>query len=122
SKHVDNGLRHFIDYSTAHNGRAAQARFPTRLTLAPAPPSTPGPSQEPALASDQRPIKIVPKGLRSFDANDADFFLELLPGPRDRVGLPDSIRWWKTKIVDTDAIKTFSVAPVYGPLVCGSSS
>src|SRR5262245_32401967 len=31
-----------------------------------------------------KPAKIVPKGLRSFDANDADFFLELLPGPRDR--------------------------------------
>ena len=38
-------------------------------------------------ASDSQPIKIVPKGLRSFDAHDADFFLELLPGPRDREGL-----------------------------------
>ena len=47
--------------------------------------------------SDQRPIKIVPKGLRSFDEHDADFFLELLPGPRDRDGLPESIRFWKTK-------------------------
>ena len=47
--------------------------------------------------SDSRePIKIVPKGLRSFDEHDADFFLELLPGPRDRDGLPDSIRFWKT--------------------------
>lgn len=35
-------------------------------------------------ASDSQIIKIVPKGLRSFDAHDADFFLELLPGPRDR--------------------------------------
>ena len=43
--------------------------------------------------SDQRPIRIVPKGLRSFDEHDADFFLELLPGPRDRDGLPDSIRF-----------------------------
>ena len=50
-----------------------------------------------------RPIKIVPKGLRSFDAHDADFFLELLPGPRDRDGLPDSIRFWKTRIEETDA-------------------
>jgi serine/threonine protein kinase len=52
--------------------------------------------------SDQRPIKIVPKGLRSFDEHDADFFLELLPGPRDRDGLPDSIRFWKTKIEQVD--------------------
>jgi eukaryotic-like serine/threonine-protein kinase len=41
-----------------------------------------------------QPIKIVPKGLRCFDAQAADFFLELLPGPRDRQGLPDGIRFW----------------------------
>ena len=58
-------------------------------------------SQPPTPASDQRPVKIVPKGLRSFDAHDADFFLELLPGPRDRDGLPDSIRFWKTRIEET---------------------
>ncbi|MGB0070032.1 MAG: hypothetical protein WBQ11_18545, partial [Isosphaeraceae bacterium] len=36
------------------------------------------------------PLKIVPKGLRSFDAEDKDFFLELLPGPRRGDGLPES--------------------------------
>ena len=25
-------------------------------------------------------------------------FLDLLPGPRDRDGLPESIRFWKTRI------------------------
>src|SRR5262249_15290396 len=39
---------------------------------------------------DATPPRIVPKGLRSFDARDADFFLQLLPGPRDRNGLPES--------------------------------
>ena len=73
-------------------------------------------------ASDTRPLKIVPKGLRSFDAQDADFFLELLPGPRDRDGLPDSIRFWKTRIEETDADNTFSVGLVYGPSGCGKSS
>ena len=73
-------------------------------------------------SSDQRPIKIVPKGLRSFDANDADFFLELLPGPRDRDGLPDSIRFWKTRIEEMDADNTFSVGLIYGPVGCGKSS
>ena len=43
------------------------------------------------LDSGSQPIRIVPKGLRSFDRHDADFFLELLSGPRDRDGLPDSI-------------------------------
>ena len=55
-----------------------------------------------------RPVTIVPKGLRSFDAHDADFFLELLPGPRDRDGLPDSIRFWKTRIEETDPDNTFA--------------
>jgi hypothetical protein len=72
--------------------------------------------------SDQRPLKIVPKGLRSFDAGDADFFLELLPGPRDREGLPDSIRFWKTRIEALDPDDTFSVGLIYGPSGCGKSS
>ena len=73
-------------------------------------------------SSDSLPIKIVPKGLRSFDAHDADFFLELLPGPRDRDGLPDSLRFWKNRIEATDADNTFSVGLIYGPSGCGKSS
>ena len=69
-----------------------------------------------------RPIRIVPKGLRSFDAEDADFFLELLPGPRDRDGLPESIRFWKRRIEERDPDKTFRVGLVYGPSGCGKSS
>ncbi|HUY35565.1 MAG TPA: protein kinase [Pirellulales bacterium] len=72
--------------------------------------------------SDSQPIKIVPKGLRSFDEHDADFFLELLPGPRDRDGLPDSLRFWKTLIEETDADQTFLVGLIYGPSGCGKSS
>ena len=72
--------------------------------------------------SDSQPIRIVPKGLRSFDAHDADFFLELLPGPRDRDGLPDSIRFWKTRIEEKDADTTFTVGLIYGPSGCGKSS
>jgi serine/threonine protein kinase len=73
-------------------------------------------------SSDSQPIKIVPKGLRSFDAHDSDFFLELLPGPRDRDGLPDSLRFWKTRIEETDPDNTFSVGLIYGPSGCGKSS
>jgi serine/threonine protein kinase/formylglycine-generating enzyme required for sulfatase activity len=72
--------------------------------------------------SSDKVIKVVPKGLRSFDAHDADFFLELLPGPRDRDGLPDSIRFWKTRIEETDPDNTFSVGLIYGPSGCGKSS
>jgi formylglycine-generating enzyme required for sulfatase activity len=64
----------------------------------------------------------VPRGLRAFDAHDAEFFLELLPGPRDREGLPDSIRFWKTRIEETDPEKTFAVGLLCGPSGCGKSS
>ena len=72
--------------------------------------------------SDQPHIKVVPKGLRSFDQHDADFFLELLPGPRDREGLPDSLRFWKDRIEETDPDQTFRVGLIYGPSGCGKSS
>ncbi|MDB5348467.1 MAG: stkP 5 [Schlesneria sp.] len=67
-------------------------------------------------------IKIVPKGLRAYDAHDADFFLELLPGPRDRNGLPDSIRFWKNRVEATEPDDAFSVGLIYGPSGCGKSS
>jgi formylglycine-generating enzyme required for sulfatase activity/serine/threonine protein kinase len=84
--------------------------------------ATPIPSTSTQSDSDQRPIKIVPKGLRSFDEQDADFFLELLPGPRDRDGLPESIRFWKRKIEQIDADRGFKVGLIYGPSGCGKSS
>ena len=83
---------------------------------------TPVPETPTLPESDSKPMKIVPKGLRSFDAHDADFFLELLPGPRDRDGLPDSIRFWKPRIEEQDSDNTFSVGLIYGPSGCGKSS
>ncbi len=73
-------------------------------------------------SSGSRTIRIVPKGLRSFDADDADFFLELLPGPRDRDGLSDSIHFWKKRIEETDSEETFRIGLIYGPSGCGKSS
>jgi serine/threonine protein kinase/formylglycine-generating enzyme required for sulfatase activity len=70
----------------------------------------------------ERELAIVPKGLRSFDADDAHFFLDLLPGPRGRDDVPESIRFWKLKIEETDADRTFSVGLLYGPSGCGKSS
>ena len=68
------------------------------------------------------PIPVVPKGLRAFDVEDADFFLSLLPGPRDRDGLPESVRAWKTRIDTTDPSRSFSVGLLYGPSGCGKTS
>jgi serine/threonine protein kinase/formylglycine-generating enzyme required for sulfatase activity len=75
-----------------------------------------------ASAPPPPPVRIVPKGLRSFDAQDADFFLELLPGPRDREGLPESLRFWKSRVEERDPDKTFRVGLLYGPSGCGKSS
>jgi serine/threonine protein kinase/formylglycine-generating enzyme required for sulfatase activity len=72
--------------------------------------------------SDSLVLKVIPKGLRSFDRNDADFFLELLPGPRDRDGLPESLRFWKTRIESADPDAAFRVGLIYGPSGCGKSS
>ncbi len=68
------------------------------------------------------PLRIVPKGLRCFDAEDTDFFLELIPGPRDRDGLPDIIRFWKTRIESRNPEKAFRAGLIYGPSGCGKSS
>jgi eukaryotic-like serine/threonine-protein kinase len=75
-----------------------------------------------ATPADQPGVKIVPQGLRSFGAEDSDFFLELLPGPRDRDGLPESIRFWKTRIESAGRNNAFSVGLLYGPSGCGKSS
>jgi hypothetical protein len=77
---------------------------------------------ETGLPSDIGSSAIVPKGLRSFDSHDADFFFDLLPGPRDREGLPDCLRFWKRKIEETDVDETFSIGLIYGPSGCGKSS
>jgi serine/threonine protein kinase/formylglycine-generating enzyme required for sulfatase activity len=109
-------LRHW----QASNGGAVSSR----------PASIPGLPTEP-LASinssasqsrEQLPVRIVPKGLRSFEAEDADFFMELLPGPRHRDGLPESIHFWKTRIESTNPERTFRIGLMYGPSGCGKSS
>jgi serine/threonine protein kinase/formylglycine-generating enzyme required for sulfatase activity len=83
-------------------------------------PSLPGATA--SRMSMGQAIDVVPKGLRSFDASDAESFLDLLPGPRDRQGLPDSIAFWKSRIEETDADNTFAVGLIYGPSGCGKSS
>jgi serine/threonine protein kinase/formylglycine-generating enzyme required for sulfatase activity len=82
------------------------------------------PSSTPTSLPDSfgQPVRIIPKGLRSFDAADSEFFLELLPGPRDRDGLPDSIRFWKSRVECRDGEAALAVGLIYGPSGCGKSS
>src|SRR5947209_366517 len=74
------------------------------------------------VLGEKSPIRVVPKGLRSFDEHDADFFLELLPGPRRSDGLPESVHFWKVRIEEMDPDKTFRVGVIFGPSGCGKSS
>ncbi|MBN2477369.1 MAG: SUMF1/EgtB/PvdO family nonheme iron enzyme [Pirellulales bacterium] len=66
------------------------------------------------------PVKIVPRGLRPFGSQDKAFFPELLPGPRARDGLPESIHFWKRGVEDVDA--GFGCGLIYGPSGSGKSS
>jgi serine/threonine protein kinase len=78
--------------------------------------------KSPSSAVTSADVAVVPKGLRSFDASDADFFLDLLPGPGNREGLPESISFWKQRLDQTDSELTFAVGLIYGPSGCGKSS
>ena len=120
AKDMAQELRLFL-HATAGAISPAAGRFAAPISASTL-EDAPVPSTSPQSGSDERPIKIIPKGLRSFDQHDADFFLELLPGPRDRDGLPESIRFWKKKIEQIDADLTFKVALIYGPSGCGKSS
>jgi serine/threonine protein kinase len=90
-------LRHFLaappvaPASVAGGGVARTA--PGMPAPAPPTPTAAGaPRADPvsptAPPSDGPAVKVIPKGLRSFDAHDADFFLELLPPPGIVTGCP----------------------------------
>jgi formylglycine-generating enzyme required for sulfatase activity len=81
----------------------------------------PGTVFPPSVAHRRRQVNIVPKGLRSFDEEDKDFFLQLLPGPF-RDGLPESIHFWKSRIEENDPDRAFRVGLISGLSGCGKSS
>lgn len=90
-----------------------------RRAIEPVPTADRSVAPDPSVGADA-PHQVVPKGLRPFGAEDADFFLELLPGPRDRQGLPESIRFWKSRIEAAD--RDLTVGLIYGPSGSGKSS
>lgn len=108
------------------NPPAHPASPPTPVTPIPpggvTPPSSQTPGSTPSDRASSRSPPIVPKGLRAFDAGDAGFFLQMLPGPRDRDGLPDSLRFWKRRIEQSDDQPPFLVGVLTGPSGCGKSS
>jgi serine/threonine protein kinase/formylglycine-generating enzyme required for sulfatase activity len=84
--------------------------------------ATVGNAGRPSDDSSRSLVQVLPKGLRSFDVQDADYFPHLLPGPRDRHGLPDGLTFWKARLEETDADQTFNVGLIYGPSGCGKTS
>ena len=74
------------------------------------------------LHSSQQLLGVAPKGLRSFEREDAHFFFRLLPGTLGRDGVPDSIRFWKRRIIASHAEDSFRIGLLYGPSGCGKSS
>lgn len=91
----------------------------------PAEPSTVSAASEAGAgppSSSRVPDPVVPRGLRSFEPEDADFFLELLPGPRGRGGVPEVVRFWKAQLEEAEEGRAFRVGLIYGPSGCGKSS
>lgn len=80
------------------------------------------PTAAPAANADAKHL-VVPRGLRSFTRNDAYFFLDLLPGTRDRDGLPNVLSHWKRWVTARDeSIELQRVGVISGPTGCGKSS
>jgi serine/threonine protein kinase len=67
-------------------------------------------------------VRIRTRGLQPFGAEDADVYVSLIPGPRDRSGTPDSILFWKRWIESDDADSDYPVGVLYGPSGSGKTS
>ena len=80
----------------------------------------PKPSTSVSLSTST--ANVVPRGLRSFRGRDSRFFLNLLPGPRDRDGIPEIVRRWKLWIEDLSPDPESRIGVMYGPSGCGKSS
>lgn len=73
-------------------------------------------------ASRSAPVLSTLPGLRPFGPEDHAFFLELLPGSRDRNGVPESVHFWTSRIASTDRELAFRVGLLSGPSGCGKTS
>jgi serine/threonine protein kinase len=69
---------------------------------------------------------FTPKGLRAFDGDDAEHFLDLLPGPISASGLPESIHFWTSRIGShagsSPSRPRFKVGVIHGLSGSGKSS
>jgi serine/threonine protein kinase/formylglycine-generating enzyme required for sulfatase activity len=110
AREMADDLRHHLDLSCGERMSPALARGGN------------GPLILARSRAPSPPPRIVPRGLRAFDSCDSASFLPLVPGPRDRDGLPESIRQWKVRIEQEDPEESFAVGVMFGPSGCGKSS
>ncbi len=83
----------------------------------------PARSQTSETGSPVSPGQFIPRGLRSYDRHDAYFFLQLLPGPFDRDGLPESLSHWQRWVEHPEAQpELHRIGVIAGPSGCGKSS
>ena len=75
-----------------------------------------------AATADVGLTGLVPRGLHPYEGSDARYFLELVPGPRDRSGLPQVVRFWKRLIEGTNPDKSFRIGVIHGPTGSGKTS
>ncbi|MEJ7638570.1 MAG: serine/threonine-protein kinase [Singulisphaera sp.] len=94
---------------------------PGALILPPTREDTPTWARSSHPGPGPRTARVNPKGVRPFGAEDADFFPDLLPGPRDRNGLPECIGSWRSKI-EGGSDDTFRVGLLFGPCGGGKTS
>ena len=99
-------LHYFLSQHTGVTGTSTPRRF----------------SADPSVDDSKIP-EVMPRGLRSYESQHAYFFLQLLPGPYDRDGHPESLSHWIRWVrggVDRPEIHRIGV--IAGPSGCGKSS
>ncbi len=94
----------------------------TLAVSAPTAPSEQAESRSSGRSLDLNNVAVVPHGLRPFDAGDADFFNFLLPGARDRNGIPDCVSFWTQRLASRSPTEAFRVGVLLGPSGSGKSS
>jgi serine/threonine protein kinase/formylglycine-generating enzyme required for sulfatase activity len=91
-------------------------------TARPVSPGSATDGQSTQQSIDIETVGVVPHGLRPFAQNDADFFRYLVPGARDRNGVPESISFWVQRMSSRDPNLTFRIGVLMGLSGSGKSS
>lgn len=71
--------------------------------------------------SDSLP-RFQSRGLQPFTEQDSESYLTVVPGTRDRDGIPESIRFWKRWAESDDPEANSPVGVLYGPSGSGKTS